>query len=511
LAKLSSGFREKDIVMDQEINKTDFNKWFSFGKRFTLKELFFELMERQSLPTRTYQFNEEPHSVIKSVFTKRPFISLIVPAFETKEDHLRQMIASVVRQTYDNWELCLVDGSKTERIKRLVKKYFPSEKRIRYLKLHENLGISGNTNKGLQMAKGDYLGLLDHDDLLVSSALLAVVNEINKSGADMIYTNEDKFLSEKKKYCDPHFKVNFNRELLLGNNYICHLLIFSKELLNKVSGFRTRYDGAQDFDFILRLSEHAKKIKHIPQILYHWRIHPGSTAGNSDSKVYAYEAGQRAIEDYIARQGWSGQVTMLKNRGFYQISFVVPQGLKVGIYVWGKENHNNKRDRFYQTLEKVKGELHSCGCKVIMDLKGADKPEYILIMSRALVSISPHAVSTLLGSCCRDKIAMTGGKTLHWGKIVQYGYSKRQGGFKARYKGLPVMYKGYLKRAVLAQEVDGISSQLAVVRASLFSQMPPVHEHDLEGWLIWCYGLKKKGYKLVVLPQAKAIVTNEKI
>ena len=270
---------------------------------------------------------------------KRVFFSLLVPAYLTAREHLHEMLMSVLDQTYPYFELILADASPEEaqsggpattrvhaslsELLRMLPESYRAE-RIHYLPLAENGGISANTNAALQQAKGDYILLLDHDDLLTPDALYAMASAILEAPSEgrpvpgMLYSDEDKCDGQATRFFEPARKTDFDREYLLSNNYICHLLCVKRELA-AAALFRPDYDGAQDYDFTLRVSGGLKpeEIRHIPKVLYHWRCHSASTAENPASKAYAYEAGRRASEDYCRAKGWNTKVVMLPHVGFY--------------------------------------------------------------------------------------------------------------------------------------------------------------------------------------------------
>ena len=262
-------------------------------------------------------------------FASDILVSIVVPTYETKEKHLREMMESVLSQTYQNLELILADASSTSSVSDVVKTY--EDARIVYKKLAKNDGISENTNEGILMAKGRYIALLDHDDLLTFDAVFEVVKKIEEEKnagkvAKIIFSDEDKCNSEANVFFAPHFKMGYNRELLFTNNYICHFLVCEAELMKKLL-LRKEFDGAQDFDFVLRATDYVNceaelggqvSICHIPQILYHWRCHENSTAENPESKMYAYEAGKRAVQAAFDEMGRNLQVVHSKHLGFYQ-------------------------------------------------------------------------------------------------------------------------------------------------------------------------------------------------
>ncbi|MCC8052111.1 MAG: glycosyltransferase family 2 protein [Clostridiales bacterium] len=239
-------------------------------------------------------------------------VSIVVPLYNTPVGFLKEMIASVRLQSYENWELVLADGSddKHSEVQSVCEKLMQEDGRIRYKKLPENLGISGNTNACLDMASGDYIALLDHDDFLHPSALFETVKAVCEHGADYVYTDEAAFLDDNIfdvsiRHCKPDFAI----DNLRANNYICHFSMFRAGLLEKAGRFRTEYDGSQDFDMILRLTEQAKKVFHVRKILYFWRSHPDSVASDISAKPYAADAAKRAVESHLARCHMKAEVT----------------------------------------------------------------------------------------------------------------------------------------------------------------------------------------------------------
>ena len=260
--------------------------------------------------------------------------SILVPAYRTPEVFLRAMIDSVLEQTYGELELILADASGDESVKKVADTYRDS--RLVYVPLENNAGISENTNAALEKARGDYVALLDHDDVLTPDALYEMALQIERKRlagerAAILYSDEDKCDETGSRYYEPHRKMDFNLDLLLSNNYICHFLAVETELARKV-GFRREYDGAQDYDFVLRcvaalaaesggLGAAQDRILHIPRILYHWRCHRGSTAVNPRSKMYAYEAGEQAVKSFLEGCGWRGQVKPLHHLGFYRVHY----------------------------------------------------------------------------------------------------------------------------------------------------------------------------------------------
>lgn len=290
-------------------------KGIRYLKHYGVKGFYARLLERFEEREVEYQewyeknkpSEEELARQRKKKWKEPVTISVLVPAYRTPEAFLRQMIESVLNQTYPHLELCIADGSgENISVEKVVKEYQAKDQRVRYQRLEKNEGIAGNTNAAIRMATGGYLALFDHDDLLAPNALFEVASTIEKDKADVVYTDEDKVTSDLKEHFQPHFKPDFNPDLLCSNNYICHLFVVKRSLALKLGGQDPAYDGAQDYDFIFRCTEEAEKIVHIAKILYHWRVHQASTADNPTSKMYAFDAGKRAIEAHLQRIGGEG-------------------------------------------------------------------------------------------------------------------------------------------------------------------------------------------------------------
>lgn len=264
--------------------------------------------------------------------------SLIVPAYETQKKYLTELIESCLGQTYSNWELILADGSESDIVESTVAGFH--DERIRYVRLEENGGISENTNQALAYAVGEYCGFLDHDDMLTCDALYEMAKAITRATVEnrpkpiLLYSDEDKYTEAGGHYYDPHIKMDFNLDLILTNNYICHFMVVDTQVLQKLQ-IRKQYDGAQDYDVVLRIvsglllkeKEGTQQLPveqfvcHVPKVLYHWRCHDGSTADNPQSKMYAYEAGRKALADFTKRMGWKADIRHNKHLGFYRIAY----------------------------------------------------------------------------------------------------------------------------------------------------------------------------------------------
>lgn len=279
-----------------------------------------------------YMYKPPEAKVLEKQRNKRweqgPLFSIIVPVYRTPEKYLRAMIESVIYQTYANWQLILLDASNDQgRLEGIVRSF--QDARIHYYLKEENSGISDNTNFALRYATGDYTGLLDHDDMLTTDALYEMASRIEedkKAGRELLllYSDEDKCNMDGDRFYEPHKKEDFNLDLLLSNNYICHFMVMETELLKKLK-LRRDYEGAQDYDLVLRavarILPREDAIGHIPRVLYHWRCHMGSTAENPQSKEYAYLAGREALQDFADQQGWKAKAVSLKHVGFYSLQY----------------------------------------------------------------------------------------------------------------------------------------------------------------------------------------------
>lgn len=332
------------------LNTNNINKTIRYLKRNGVSSAFYAALERVEQktknsytylgPTETEIAAQQAENVIDS--ENKPLICVIMPAYNTPEEFFVDAVESVVNQTYNKWELIIADASTDDNVYKLANKY-ENENRIKYVRLNDNLGISANTNAGISHATGDYITLLDHDDFLCKDALYHMAEAIVKnawtldnktSGPAIVYSDEDKYDSDSKCYFEPHRKLKFNYDLILTNNYICHMMCIRANLFDKIS-LRSAFDGAQDYDLVLQIvrslmldegyavSELDEKIIHINRVLYHWRCHAQSTAQNTESKTYAYEAGLSALKDHLDLLKISSVITKhSKHLGFYKTDWV---------------------------------------------------------------------------------------------------------------------------------------------------------------------------------------------
>ena len=470
-------------------------------------------------------------------------ISVLVPAYRTPEFFLKQMMESVLLQTYPYLELCIADGSGTDdSVEKVVKEYQKKDPRVRYRRLEKNEGIAGNTNAAIEMATGEYLALFDHDDLLSPNALFEVASAIEKEKADVIYTDEDKVTSDLKEHFQPHFKPDFNPDLLCANNYICHLFVVKRSLALKLGGQDPAYDGAQDYDFIFRCTENAEKIVHVAKILYHWRVHQASTADNPSSKLYAFDAGKRAIEAHLARIGAKAEVSHTKDLGFYRVKYQVQGNPMVSIVIPNKD----EKETLKKCLESIWKKTSYPNYEIILvennsttqeirdyykELDGKErvrvvywekefnysainnfgvsyaKGEYILCLNNDITVISPDWLEELLANCQRPEVGIVGARLYYPDKTIQHaGIVLGMGGCAGSlFVGLARSRGGYLHKAALQQDLSAVTAACFMVKKEVFEKVGGFEEklavafNDVD----FCLKVRHAGYLVVYDPYAE--------
>ena len=302
-----------------------FTKTKSYLKRYGALNLIRKVMEKAS---RGFDISEEfvcenltDEELLKQrnyKFSHSPVISIVMPVYNPDDRYFRQTLNSIKNQSYENWQLCIGDAGNNKKNK-ILEEVFGNDDRVKYLDIPVNYGISGNSNKALELATGGYIGLMDHDDILTSDALFMIVSKLNE-GYDIVYTDEDKTDENLNRYFSVYRKPDFNLNLFLSNNYMCHFTVISKKIISEAGNFRSEYDGAQDYDLFLRCIEKTDRIGHVNKVLYHWRTVGGSTSGNPFNKEYAFDAGKRALQDYILRNNIKGvKVAQMEDPGYYRI------------------------------------------------------------------------------------------------------------------------------------------------------------------------------------------------
>lgn len=499
---------------------------FSYINTSNIKNAFFHLRTfgfrsviRKTLDylefTRNYNFWRRAHITSPQVleeqrnviFALQPKISIIVPVYKTPEKFLRQMLDSVMSQTYSHWELCIADGSAdpaSDYILNIITEYQLAHKNIRYTKLPENLGISGNTNAALALATGDYIALLDHDDILAPDALFEIVREINQHpDTDILYTDEDKVDISLKSYYGPYFKPDFNLDLLRSCNYITHFYVVKKQLAELVNGFSDHCNGSQDYDFILKTSEKAKCICHIPKILYHWRIHPASVAGDPESKTYAYDSAVRALQEHLDRCGETGTVKKASQFGYYQITYHYSDNPKISIYL---KNCNPKlrlqlqRISTYSNYEFVASPSDATG-------------EYLVILYHIKNILTPNWMEQFLGNCYRSNIGIVSAK-IHYKKnrVLEAGLTYTPDGqIHSPFYKLYHSDTGYCYRAKVQQNCSLVNPHCIMVPTILFQKYFKRNHSNTFLADIWtfCRTLTGKNYMITLLPNVIALCSNK--
>ena len=476
-------------------------------------------------------------------FAQKPLISIVIPLYCTPLPYLKELIESVRRQSYENWQLCLADGSPDDKAKEFLEKHYGREKRIVYQKLEENGGISVNTNAAAELAKGEYLMFCDHDDTLEPDALYEIVKAINDTDTDVIYTDEDKVSMDGQHYFDPNFKPDFNLFRLRENNYICHIFVVRKSLTGETGMLRSEFDGAQDFDFILRCCEKAKKITHIPRVLYHWRCHMDSTAADPSSKAYAYEAGRKAIREHYQRMGIDAKVDMTERPGWYRshiktqgnpmVSIIIPNkdhtdDLELCLFSMSRkstyrnyeilivENNSEKEETFeyYKKLPERYPKVRMLTWEKEFNYSAINnfaaeeaQGEYLLFLNNDVEILTPDWIEEMLQNCQQENVAAVGAKLYYPDDTIQHaGVVLGLGGIAGH-----IMCRasredpGYFGRMISVQEISAVTAACMMVKKSEFDSVKGFDEtfqvafNDID----LCMKFRAAGKKIVFTPYAE--------
>lgn len=491
-------------------------------------------LQRESIDYEAYRKANEPDEKKlmeqrEVTFTYNPVISIVVPLYKTPEVFLRAMIESVLNQTYKYIELCMADGSGADdtQTEEIVNSYRQLDGRVKYVKLAENLGISENTNEALKLAKGHYIGLLDHDDFLAPNAVFEVVRLINKENPDAIYTDEDKTTTNGDRFFEPHFKPNFDLDLLRSNNYICHFFVVKKEIVDRTGGFRKEFDGSQDYDFIFRCLELSKVIRHIPKILYHWRIHSNSVADNPASKMYAYDAGKRAIEAHLGRLHIDATVTNSANLGYYRVQYLMAEEPLVSIVI----RDMNEAANFKKAVKTITEHTNYRNFEIIKEAQlFRAKGDYILFYNADLIPLNKDWLTELTSHCIRREVGIVGGKIYKGNEIYDAGFliNEKNETKKLLWAGKHAITKegfangevikktpmfsklarwnqGYFCKAIIQQQTDAVSSLCMMMKKSLYFDNNGFNRALEKGFVAidFCLKAKKAGLKIVFNPYAE--------
>lgn len=550
--KPSAGGKIQWTKMFRKLSPYTIRKGFRYMKHYGPKEFWIRLHERfepEEVPYgpwyRAYIPTEETlETQRKQKFDYSPLISIAVPAYQTPVEFLRQMIESLIVQTYSNWELCIVNASPdNEEMQKVLAEYSAGDSRVRFCNLKENLGIAENTNRAFAMAKGEFVGLLDHDDLLAPNALYEIVKILqDHPQADALYTDEDKVTTELDEHFQPHLKPDFNLDLLRSNNYICHFFVVRKSIVEKAGGFRKEFDGAQDYDFIFRCTENAGEVLHVPEILYHWRTHKASTADNPASKMYAFEAGKRAIEAHLERTGTKGEVSHTQDLGFYRVKYPVQGKPLVSVIIPNKDEKETlqtclemlEKNTGYQNFEIIIVENNSTTDEIFRYYKELSgnrkihllrwgkefnysainnfatahaKGEYLLFLNNDVKSINPDWLEEMLGVCQRPEVGGVGAKLIYPDNTIQHaGCVIGMGGIAGHmFVDMPADRTGYLHKASLLQDMSAVTAACLLMKKEVFEQAGGFTEELAVAFndVDLCLKVRKNGYLIVYDPYAK--------
>ena len=532
----------------KKIKPYNIKKGFMYLKHYGFREFMVRLSERLEPDDIPYGPWYEKHKATEEELAKQkkhrwkdhPLISIIVPVYRTPEKYFREMADSVIAQTYPYWELCIANASPDDvRLKTILEEYSGKDSRIKVKDLSENGGIGKNTNAAVSMAEGTYIGLLDHDDVLAPDALYEAARAAVGENADLIYTDEDKIDETGAEHYQPHFKPDFSPDLLRSNNYICHFLVIRKSLFDQTGGFREGFDGAQDHDLIFRCTEQAKVISHIPRILYHWRTHKTSTADNPASKLYAYEAGKRAIEGNLERTQTYGVVSQTKDFGFFRVDYPLQAHPKVSIIIPNRnsagtlktclnsvfeksaydnyeiivaENNSNEEEIFsyYKELEKdprVRIVVRNEGFNfsAINNFAAAQaEGEYLLFMNNDIEVRTPSFIEDMLGNAARKEVGAVGCKLYYPDGTIQHaGTIIGIGGIAGHaFLGMDGRKSGYLHKASIQLNYSAVTAACMMVRRTVFEECGGFEEkltvafNDVD----LCLRIREKGYLVVYDP-----------
>lgn len=508
-----------------------------FGKESVAEGGYEAWLARHKVDKRTLR--RQKHAA----FAQKPLISIVIPLYCTPLPYLKELLESVRRQSYENWQLCLADGSPDDKAKEFIEKHYGREKRIVYRKLEENGGISVNTNEAVALATGEYLMLCDHDDTLEPDALYEIVKAINDTGADVLYTDEDKVSMDGQHYFDPNFKPDFNLFRLRENNYICHIFVVKKSLTDETGLLRSEFDGAQDFDFILRCCEKAQKITHIPKVLYHWRCHMDSTAADPSSKAYAYEAGRKAVREHYQRLGIDARVEMTERPGWYRshvkvqgnplISVIIPNkdhtdDLELCLFSMTRKStyrnyeiliveNNSEKEETFEYYKKLPDRYPKArvltwekefNYSAINNFAAKEaKGEYLLFLNNDVEILTPDWMEEMLQNCQQEDVAAVGAKLYYPDDTIQHaGVVLGLGGIAGH-----IMCRasredpGYFGRMISVQEISAVTAACMMVKKSDFDAVGGLDEtfqvafNDID----LCMKFRAAGKKIIFTPYAE--------
>lgn len=509
----------------------------------------YEKWRRENEPSE-----EELQQQKNATWETMPLFSVVVPLYRTPQNFLREMIESVANQTYVNWELCLSDGSGdagVTQVEQIIKEYQKKYKNIRYIRSEKPLQIAENTNLALSLVSGDYIAFMDHDDTLTPDALyeaakvIAEKKEKDDKAPDLIYSDEDKLDMKTGKYFMPHFKPDFNIDLLRSVNYICHLCIVKRELADRLGGLLPEMNGAQDHDYILRAVEQTENIVHISKVLYHWRSHENSTAENPESKRYAYEAGKLAVTRHYERLGIPASVEDGISPGIYKTTYHWQEKPLVSVLIPNKEHaedldkclqslfrsayqnfeviiieNNSEKPETFAYYEQVQ-QAHANVKVVTYKAEGGfnyskinnfgaqyAKGQYLLLLNNDIEFIGTNCLDELLGYAMREDVGAVGARLYfeddtiqHAGVVIGFGGIAGHTFVNQRREEL-----GYFARAMCQQNYSAVTAACMLTRTEDFRSVGGLTEelsvafNDID----YCMKLREKGKLIVYNPYAEA-------
>lgn len=475
----------------------------------------------------------------KTKFSYAPKFSVVVPLYHTPAKFLKDLVRSMMYQSYANWELCLVNASPEDvHLTSLLENWAMRDKRIRVIRLEKNLGIAQNTNAGIAASTGEFIAFLDHDDFLEPDALFCYADALNKDKTiDVFYSDEDKTDEYAAHYFYPHFKSDFNIDLLHANNYMCHFLAVRKSLVDTVGGLNEKFDGAQDYDFVLRLTENTQKIYHCPRILYHWRCSNQSTAANQGNKMYAIHAGKAALNAHYKRIGWNARAQEGAVDGWYKTKFTLKEEPLVSILIPNKDHtddldvclnsfferadyqnyefiiieNNSVLPETFAYYEKIEKEHDNV--KVVYWEAGFNystinnfgfkfaKGDYIMLLNNDVELITPDIFQSMLGFCIRPEVGIVGAKLLYNDHTVQHaGVLVGAGGLADHvFKGIHEDDPGYMGRAISSQDVSAVTAACLLVKRSVYEEVGGLEDEFQVAFndVDFCLKVRKAGYLIV--------------
>ena len=487
------------------------------------------------------EFDLERFRNEEQLFKHRPKISLIVPSYNTPEDSLIEMVESTLNQAYSNWELCIADGSSIDsNTREILKNYILKDDRIKVRFLDESKGIAGKSNEALALAGGEFIGLLNHDDTLAPFALYEVVKTINENpDVDFIYSDEDKITVDGKTRLEPHFKTAWAPDTMLSYNYIGHLSIIKKVLVDKVGGFRQGYDGSQDYDLFLRTLFETDKIVHIPKILYHSRISANSLAGDGHAEKYSYESAKKALRDHLSRLGLKGEVEDGNFPGSYRVRYDIEGEPKVSIIIPNKDKvsvlkkcvdsilekstyknyeiiivENNSIEKgtfdYYGIISKSEdirvvtgNEAFNFSALNNLGVKNATG-EFLVFLNNDTEVITSNWIENMLEHAQRKDIGAVGAKLYYPDGRIQHagvvlGLMEVAGHHHYRF---PKDADGYMGRLKLTQNLSAVTGACMMMRKEVFNKVDGFDEgysyayNDID----LCMKLRGKGYLIIFTP-----------